>query len=254
MMAEASQPRGVAIVTGAGSGIGRASALALAAEGWRVVLAGRRREALEETAALASGAETLVVPTDVTLEGDVAALFDQAVEKFGRVDFVFNNAGTNTSAVPMDELPVSEWTRVVSANLTGVFLCMREAFRVMKRQEPQGGRIVNNGSISSQVPRPYSAPYTATKHGVTGLTKSGSLDGRAHNIAVGQIDIGNVASDMTSRMGGGVLQAHGGIAPEPVMAMENVARSIVLMASLPPEANVFQMTVMASDMPFVGRG
>ena len=253
-MAEVSQPRGVAIVTGAGSGIGRASALALAADGWRVVLAGRRREALEETAALAGGAETLVVPTDVTVEGDVAALFDQAIETFGRVDFVFNNAGTNTSAVPIDELPVAEWTRVVSANLTGVFLCMREAFRVMKRQEPGGGRIVNNGSISSQVPRPHSAPYTATKHGVTGLTKSGSLDGRQHGIAVGQIDIGNVASDMTSRMGGGVLQAHGGIAPEPVMAMENVARSIVLMASLPPEANVFQMTVMASDMPFVGRG
>ncbi|KTQ95894.1 3-oxoacyl-ACP reductase [Aureimonas ureilytica] len=253
-MAQVSQPRGVAIVTGAGSGIGRASALALAADGWRVVLAGRRREALEETAALAGGAETLVVPTDVTVEGDVAALFDQAVETFGRVDFVFNNAGTNTSAVPIDELPVAEWTRVVSANLTGVFLCMREAFRVMKRQEPGGGRIVNNGSISSQVPRPHSAPYTATKHGVSGLTKSGSLDGRAHNIAVGQIDIGNVASDMTSRMGGGVLQAHGGIAPEPVMAMENVARSIVLMASLPPQANVFQMTVMASDMPFVGRG
>ncbi|WP_427026242.1 SDR family oxidoreductase (plasmid) [Aureimonas ureilytica] len=253
-MAEVSQPRGVAIVTGAGSGIGRASALALAADGWRVVLAGRRREALEETAALAGGTETLVVPTDVTVEGDVAALFDQAIETFGRVDFVFNNAGTNTSAVPIDELPVSEWTRVVSANLTGVFLCMREAFRVMKRQEPGGGRIVNNGSISSQVPRPHSAPYTATKHGVTGLTKSGSLDGRQHGIAVGQIDIGNVASDMTSRMGGGVLQAHGGIAPEPVMAMENVARSIVLMASLPPEANVFQMTVMASDMPFVGRG
>ncbi|WP_062232648.1 SDR family oxidoreductase [Aureimonas sp. N4] len=253
-MAQVSQPRGVAIVTGAGSGIGRASALALAAEGWRVVLAGRRREALEETAALAGGAETLVVPTDVTVEGDVAALFDRVVETFGRVDFVFNNAGTNTSAVPIDELPVAEWTRVVSANLTGVFLCMREAFRVMKRQEPGGGRIVNNGSISSQVPRPHSAPYTATKHGVSGLTKSGSLDGRAHNIAVGQIDIGNVASDMTSRMGGGVLQAHGGIAPEPVMAMENVARSIVLMASLPPEANIFQMTVMASDMPFVGRG
>ena len=253
-MERASQTRGVAIVTGAGSGIGRASALALAADGWRVVLAGRRREPLEETAALARGAQTLVVPTDVTVEGDVAALFDGAVARFGRVDFVFNNAGTNTSAVPMDELPVSEWTRVVSANLTGVFLCMREAFRVMKRQEPQGGRIVNNGSISSQVPRPHSAPYTATKHGVTGLTKSGSLDGRAHGIAVGQIDIGNVASDMTSRMGGGVLQAHGGIAPEPVMAMENVARSIVLMASLPPEANVFQMTVMASDMPFVGRG
>ncbi len=253
-MERASQTRGVAIVTGAGSGIGRASALALAADGWRVVLAGRWREPLEETAALARGAQTLVVPTDVTVEGDVAALFDGAVARFGRVDFVFNNAGTNTSAVPMDELPVSEWTRVVSANLTGVFLCMREAFRVMKRQEPQGGRIVNNGSISSQVPRPHSAPYTATKHGVTGLTKSGSLDGRAHGIAVGQIDIGNVASDMTSRMGGGVLQAHGGIAPEPVMAMENVARSIVLMASLPPEANVFQMTVMASDMPFVGRG
>lgn len=253
-MERASQTRGVAIVTGAGSGIGRASALALAADGWRVVLAGRRREPLEETAALARGAQTLVVPTDVTVEGDVAALFDGAVARFGRVDFVFNNAGTNTSAVPMDELPVSEWTRVVSANLTGVFLCMREAFRVMKRQEPQGGRIVNNGSISSQVPRPHSAPYTATKHGVTGLTKSGSLDGRAHGIAVGQIDIGNVASDMTSRMGGGVLQAHGGIAPEPVMSMENVARSIVLMASLPPEANVFQMTVIASDMPFVGRG
>ena len=253
-MTQVSQTRGVAVVTGAGSGIGRASALALAADGWRVVLAGRRREALAETAALAGAAETLIVPTDVTQESDVAALFDQAVARFGRVDFVFNNAGTNTSAVPLDELPVSEWTRVVSANLTGVFLCMREAFRVMKRQEPQGGRIVNNGSISSQVPRPHSAPYTATKHGVTGLTKSGSLDGRAHRIAVGQIDIGNVASDMTSRMGSGVLQAHGGIAPEPVMAMENVARSVVHMASLPLDANVFQMTVMASDMPFVGRG
>ena len=253
-MTQVSRMRGVAIVTGAGSGIGRASALALAADGWRVVLAGRRRETLAETAALAGAAETLIVPTDVTQESDVAALFDQAVARFGRVDFVFNNAGTNTSAVPIDELPVSEWTRVVSANLTGVFLCMREAFRVMKRQEPQGGRIVNNGSISSQVPRPHSAPYTATKHGVTGLTKSGSLDGRAHRIAVGQIDIGNVASDMTSRMGAGVLQAHGGIAPEPVMAMENVARSVVHMASLPLDANVFQMTVMASDMPFVGRG
>lgn len=246
--------RGVAIVTGAGSGIGRASALALASEGWCVVLAGRRRDALDETAALAGGAQTLVVPTDVTVESDVAALFDQAVTQFGRVDFVFNNAGTNTSAVPIDELPVSEWTRVISANLTGVFLCMREAFHVMKRQVPQGGRIVNNGSISSEVPRPHSAPYTATKHGVAGLTKSGSLDGRAYDIAVGQIDIGNVASDMTSRMVSGVLQANGSVSPEPVMAMENVARSVAHMASLPLGANVLRMTVMATAMPFVGRG
>ncbi|RIX99756.1 SDR family oxidoreductase [Aureimonas flava] len=253
-MAGASRIPGVAVVTGAGSGIGRACALALAGEGWRVVLAGRRREALEETAALAAGAEMLVVPTDVTVEADVAALFDAAVARFGRVDFVFNNAGTNTAATPIDELPVGEWTRVVSANLTGVFLCMREAFRVMKRQQPQGGRIVNNGSISAHVPRPHSAPYTAAKHGVTGLTKSGSLDGRAFGIAVGQIDIGNVASDMTSRMSGGVLQAHGAIAPEPVMAIENVARTLTHMAALPLDANIFQVTVMATDMPFVGRG
>ena len=253
-MNQVSRTRGVAIVTGAGSGIGRASALALAADGWRVVLAGRRREALAETAALAGAAETLIVPTDVTEESDVAALFDQAVARFGRVDFVFNNAGTNTSAVPIDELPVSEWTRVVSANLTGVFLCMREAFRVMKRQEPQGGRIVNNGSISSQVPRPHSAPYTATKHGVTGLTKSGSLDGRAHRIAVGQIDIGNAMTPLAARMADGVPQANGDIRAEPLIDADIVGRSVRYMADLPLEANVLFHTVMATKMPFVGRG
>ncbi|GGE22533.1 oxidoreductase [Aureimonas endophytica] len=244
---------GVAIVTGAGSGIGRAVATALAAEGWRLVLAGRRREALEETAAGLAG-PSLVLPTDVADPEGVAALFDRTIAHFGRLDLLFNNAGTGAPPVPIDELPLEDWRRAVDANLTGVFLCMREAFRVMKRQVPKGGRIINNGSISAHTPRPHSAPYTATKHGVLGLTKSGALDGRAHGIAVGQIDIGNVASDMTSRMATGVLQANGTVAPEPVMALDNVARSVVHMASLPLDANVLSLTVMASTMPYVGRG
>lgn len=245
--------RGVALVTGASRGIGRAAASALSANGWSLVLAGRRREALEETAATLAG-PALAVPTDVGVEAEVDALFQAAVQRFGRVDFVFNNAGTNSAAVPLDELPAEEWSRVVAANLTGVFLCMRAAFRVMKRQNPSGGRIVNNGSVSAHVPRPNSAPYSATKHGVTGLTRSGALDGRAFGIAVGQIDIGNVASDMTERMGRGVLQPDGRMMPEPVMAMENVARTIAHMASLPLEANMLQVNVMATQMPFVGRG
>lgn len=245
----------VAVVTGAGSGIGRACAVAMAQDGWALVLAGRRREALEETASLiGADRSALVLATDVTQAASVAALFDGARKRFGRVDFVFNNAGTGAPAVPLDELPVEEWTRVLAANLTGVFLCMREAFRVMKTQDPMGGRIVNNGSISAHAPRPHSAPYTASKHGVTGLTRSGALDGRAHGIAVGQIDIGNVASDMTSRMGSGVLQPNGAVVAEPVMALDNVARTLVHMASLPLDANVLSLTVMASAMPFVGRG
>lgn len=253
-MSDVRKAAGVAVVTGAGSGIGRATAVALAGAGWRLVLAGRRPEPLEETAALSGTGDALVVPTDVTDGAEVAALFDAAVARFGRVDLVFNNAGTNTKAVPIDELPVEEWTRVVGANLTGVFLGMREAFRVMKAQSPQGGRIINNGSISAHAPRPNSAPYTATKHGVSGLTKCGALDGRAFNIAVGQIDIGNVTSDMTTAMAAGVPQANGTVAAEPVMALENVTRSILHMASLPLDANILEMTVMASAMPFVGRG
>jgi NAD(P)-dependent dehydrogenase (short-subunit alcohol dehydrogenase family) len=245
----------ISLVTGAGSGIGRAVAEALAEAGWAVVLAGRRQEPLEETAAwIGARAETLVVPTDVSDEAAVSALFDKTVARFGRLDLLFNNAGSAAPAVPIDELPVVEWSRVVGANLTGVFLCMREAFRVMKRQEPRGGRIINNGSISAMTPRPHSAPYTATKHGVLGLTKSGALDGRPHDIAVGQIDIGNAATEMTSRMAVGVLQATGELAPEPVMDLAHVARTVVHMAGLPLEANILTTTIMATAMPFVGRG
>ncbi len=246
----------VAIVTGAGSGIGRATALALLREGYAVVLAGRRPEALAETFALAGPAEAraLAVPTDVTDPESVRALFDATVRSFGRLDLLFNNAGTGAPAVPLEDLAVEQWREVINVNLTGPFLCTREAFRVMKGQTPRGGRIINNGSISAHAPRPNSAPYTATKHAITGLTKSTALDGRKYDIACGQIDIGNAATEMTERMKGGVLQADGSVAPEPTMDVAHVAQAVLSMASLPLDANVLFMTVMATQMPFVGRG
>jgi len=242
-----------AIVTGAGSGIGRAVALALAADGYNVALAGRRREALEATAAEAGG-ETLAQPTDVTDAQAVAALFDATVDRFGRIDVVFNNAGIGAPPVDMDELTIDQWKAVVDTNLNGMFYCTREAFRVMKAQSPQGGRIINNGSISAHAPRPFSAPYTTTKHAVTGLTKSTALDGRPHDIVCGQIDIGNAETPMTKRMTEGVPQANGTMAVEPVMDVVHVANAVVHMASLPLDANVQFMTVMATKMPFIGRG
>lgn len=249
-------PGKVAIVTGAGSGIGRASALALLREGWSVVLAGRRREALEETRAAAgeTGARARVVPADVTDPASVDALFDATRQELGRLDLLFNNAGAGAPAVPLEELTVEQWRRVVDVNLTGPFLCTRAAFRLMKEQTPRGGRIINNGSISATTPRPFSAPYTATKHAITGLTKSTALDGRAYDIACGQIDIGNADTEMAAKMKAGIVQAHGGTAVEPTMDVEHVARAVVYMASLPPDANVLFLTVMATKMPFVGRG
>jgi NAD(P)-dependent dehydrogenase (short-subunit alcohol dehydrogenase family) len=246
----------IALVTGAGSGIGRASALALIAAGYHVVLAGRRAEALTETASLAGtlSGQALVVPTDATDPGAVKALFDTTRLTFGRLDVLFNNAGTSAPAIPMDELTFEQWKAVVDINLTAVFLCTQQAFKLMKGQSPRGGRIINNGSISAYAPRPFSAPYTATKHAITGLTKSTSLDGRAHDIACGQIDIGNAASDMTQRMASGVPQANGTLMVEPRMDLKHVADAVVHMASLPLEANVQFMTVMATKMPFVGRG
>jgi NAD(P)-dependent dehydrogenase (short-subunit alcohol dehydrogenase family) len=245
----------IALVTGAGSGIGRAVSLALLAEGYAVVLAGRRREPLEQTAAQAKpGSRSLIVPTDVSDPPAVKALFAAAEREFGRLDLLFNNAGSFTPSVPLEELSYEQWRKVVDVNLTGPFLCTQEAFRLMKAQRPRGGRIINNGSISAHAPRPNSAPYTATKHAVTGLTRSAALDGRTFDIAVGQIDIGNAATDMTARMKEGVPQANGTIAPEPVMDVANVARAVVYMASLPLDANVLFMTVMATAMPFVGRG
>jgi NAD(P)-dependent dehydrogenase (short-subunit alcohol dehydrogenase family) len=245
---------GVAVVTGAGSGIGAATAVALAGAGWRVVLAGRRAEALARVAAGGPADRMEPVGTDVTDEASVRALFDRAVTRFGRVDLLFNNAGTGAPARELDEIPLAEWQAVVAVNLTGAFLCTREAFRIMRRQDPGGGRIINNGSISAYTPRPRSIAYTATKHAVTGLTKSTALDGRAYNIACGQIDVGNAATDMTERMAQGVRQADGSIRPEPRMAVEDVARAVVYMAGLPLDANVATMTVMATGMPFVGRG
>ncbi len=243
----------VAIVTGAGSGIGRAVSVALSGAGYAVALAGRRAGALEETAAEASG-ETLVVPTDVGQAESVATLFRATKEAFGRLDLLFNNAGSGTPPKPLEDVTLAEWQGVVDANLTSAFLCTQEAFRLMKEQEPRGGRIINNGSISAHVPRPFSAPYTATKHAVTGLTRSTSLDGRAYDIACGQIDIGNAATEMTERMKDGVPQADGSLAPEPTMALDNVASAVLYMAGLAPEANVQFLTVMATKMPFVGRG
>ena len=244
----------VAIVTGAGSGIGRAAAVALAREGYSVVLAGRRRAQLEETAADAGDGTALVVPTDVRDAAAVTALFDRTREAFGRLDLLFNNAGVAARGVVLEDLTLDEWQAVVDVNLTGAFLCTQQAFRLMKNQQPRGGRIINNGSISAYAPRPSSAPYTATKHAITGLTKSTSLDGRKYDIACGQIDIGNAATDLAAAMAGGVAQADGTIAPEPRLDLEHVARAIVYMATLPLDANVQFMTVMATKMPFVGRG
>lgn len=246
----------VAIVTGAGSGIGRAAALALLNDGYAVALAGRRREALEQTAAMAgpSSARALVVPTDVSEPASIAALFAITKERFGRLDLLFNNAGCGAPSVPLEDLTVEQWRHVVDVNLTGVFLCTQEAFRLMKSQSPRGGRIINNGSISAHAPRPNSAPYTATKHAITGLTKSTALDGRRYDIACGQIDIGNALTDMAARMKDGVPQASGTIMAEPTMDVENVAKAVLYMASLPLDANVLFMTVMATKMPFVGRG
>jgi NADP-dependent 3-hydroxy acid dehydrogenase YdfG len=246
---------GTAIVTGAGSGIGKASALALNAAGWNVALAGRRADALEQTKTEAADpARALPVPTDVTDPNAVKALFEKTVDAFGRVDFVFNNAGMNAPGIPLEDLSDDQWRAVVDVNLTGYFWVIREAFRVMKAQDPMGGRIVNNGSISAHAPRPDSIPYTATKHAVTGLTKTAALDGRAYDIAVGQIDVGNAVTELAARMKTGVKQANGEIKPEAMMDVSHVANAIVHMASLPPDANILTLTVMATKMPFVGRG
>ena len=246
----------VAIVTGAGSGIGRASALALLRAGWKVALAGRRADALEATVKAAGehASAALAVPTDATDPAAVKALFAATKKAFGRVDMLFNNAGTGAPAIPFEDLTLEQWQGVVDVNLTAVFLCTQEAFRAMKAQSPRGGRIINNGSISAHAPRPLSAPYTATKHAITGLTRSTSLDGRAYDIACGQIDIGNAASEMTERMKSGVPQANGQMAVEPRMDLKHVADTVVHMASLPLDANIQFVTVMATKMPFVGRG
>jgi NAD(P)-dependent dehydrogenase (short-subunit alcohol dehydrogenase family) len=246
----------VAIVTGAGTGIGRQVALALLREGYAVSLAGRRMERLQETVdqAGAAGARALAVPTDVSDPASVRALFDKTREAFGRLDLLFNNAGTGAPPVLLEDLSLEQWKTVVDVNLTGVFLCTREAFRIMKSQSPMGGRIINNGSISAHAPRPNSAPYTATKHAITGLTKSTALDGRKYDIACGQIDIGNAATEMAQPMKAGVPQANGTVSVEPTLDVEHVAQAVVYMAGLPLEANVQFMTVMATKMPFIGRG
>ena len=246
----------VAIVTGAGTGIGKHSAWGLMREGFAVVLAGRRKELLEAVAQEGgrSGGQSLVVPTDVRDPQSIEALFARTRETFGRLDVLFNNAGTGAPGIPLEELTVEQWKTVVDINLTGVFLCTQQAFKIMKAQQPRGGRIINNGSISAHTPRPNSSPYTATKHAITGLTKATSLDGRKYDIACGQIDIGNALTEMTARMSGGVPQADGSKAVEPTMGVEDVARAVVYMATLPPDANVQFMTVMATKMPFVGRG
>jgi NAD(P)-dependent dehydrogenase (short-subunit alcohol dehydrogenase family) len=253
----------VALVTGAGSGIGRAVSLALYRTGYSVVLAGRRASELQKTASLAhtsgstslsASAKMFPVPTDIGKPESVDKLFAEVRGNFGRLDLLFNNAGAGSPPVPMEDLTIEQWNSVVAVNLTGAFLCAREAIRIMKAQDPRGGRIINNGSISAHTPRPHSAPYTATKHAVTGLTKSISLDCRAFDICCGQIDIGNAATEMTERMTAGVLQANGSLAPEPRMDVNNVADAVLYMAGLPLTSNVLFMTVMANTMPFVGRG
>jgi NAD(P)-dependent dehydrogenase (short-subunit alcohol dehydrogenase family) len=246
----------VALVTGAGSGIGRAASLALLREGWSVVLAGRHRETLERTATEAGTERTraLPVPTDVSDPSSVQVLFEAVRTTFGRLDLLFNNAGTGAPAVPLEDLTVEQWRRVIDVNLTGAFLCTQAAFRLMKAQNPRGGRIINNGSISAYAPRPCSAPYTASKHAITGLSRSTALDGRPFDIACGQIDVGNAGTEMTARMKQGVPQASGELAVEPTMDVEHVARAVVYMASLPLDANVLFLTIMATKMPFVGRG
>jgi NAD(P)-dependent dehydrogenase (short-subunit alcohol dehydrogenase family) len=243
----------IAIVTGGGSGVGKAAALALLADGWRVAVAGRRKEPLEEVAS-AHGDRAIAVPTDVTDPASVKAMFDAALNAWGRVDLLFNNAGTGAPAQPLEDLPIEQWKKVVDTNLNGMFYGIQQAFRVMKAQSPMGGRIINNGSISAHAPRPQSIAYTATKHAVTGLTKTAALDGRKYDIAVGQIDIGNALTEMAARMAKGVQQANGEIAIEPLMDVNIVGQSIVYMANLPLEANVLFHTVMATKMPFVGRG
>src|SRR6266849_7491291 len=246
----------IAMVTGGGSGIGKATVLSLLREKYCVVLAGRRSEALEQTLAEAEKdrSRAMVIPTDVSDAASVCDLFEKTKKTFGRLDLLFNNAGTNAAPIPLEDLPVEEWRRVIDVNLTGVFLCTQAAFRLMKEQTPRGGRIINNGSISAHAPRPNSAPYTATKHAITGLTKSIALDGRKHDIACSQIDIGNAATEMTERMTAGVAQADGRTMIEPRMNVQHVADAVLYMASLPLDANVQFLTVMATKMPFVGRG
>jgi NAD(P)-dependent dehydrogenase (short-subunit alcohol dehydrogenase family) len=245
----------VAVVTGAGSGIGKASALALLADGYRVALAGRRADLLERAAVEArAGDRALAVPTDVTSPESVRTLFATVLARFGRVDVLFNNAGATTPAAPVDEITVEQWRAVVDVNLTGAFLCTREAFRIMRHQDPRGGRIINNGSISAHVPRPGSAPYTSTKHAITGLTKSTSLDGRPFDIACGQIDVGNARTELAAPIGAGVRQADGTVRPEPMIDVEHVARTVLYMANLPLDVNVQSLTILATKMPFVGRG
>jgi NAD(P)-dependent dehydrogenase (short-subunit alcohol dehydrogenase family) len=246
----------VAIVTGAGTGVGRATALALLRNGYRVVLAGRRAEMLAEVVAAAGplASQALAVPTDISDPASVKALFARAKEVFGRVDVLFNNAGANVPGVLLEDLTVEQWKKVVDTNLTGTFLCTQEAFRIMKDQTPRGGRIINNGSASAHSPRPNSSPYTATKHAITGLTKTTALDGRKYDIACGQVDIGNAMTPMAARLAKGVLQANGTVMPEPLIDPEHVANAVVHMASLPLDANVLTLTIMATKMPFVGRG
>ena len=246
----------ISIVTGAGTGVGKSASLALADEGWTIVLAGRRKDPIEAVAneIKSQGGNALAIVTDTSDTKSVKGLFEETKQAFGRLDLLFNNAGTNAPGVSLEDLSFEQWTNVVNVNLTGVFLCTQEAFRLMKAQTPMGGRIINNGSISAHVPRPGSAPYTATKHGVTGLTRSTSLDGRKYNIACGQIDIGNALTEMAARMTKGVPQADGSIQIEPVMDVANVGKTVAHMASLPMEANVQFVTVMATNMPFIGRG
>ncbi len=244
----------IAIVTGAGSGVGKATSMALMNAGYRVALVGRRQEMLEEVLNASPKGQAITVPTDVSNPVAVKTLFDRVVQEWGRVDLLFNNAGVGAPGIPLEELTVEQWTNVVNINLNGMFYCLQQAFRVMKQQDPKGGRIINNGSISAHAPRPNSIAYTATKHAVTGLTKTASLDGRHYNIAVGQIDIGNAGTPMAQRMASGVPQANGQIAIEPLMDVDFVGKSIVYMDSLPLEANVLFHTIMATKMPFVGRG
>jgi NAD(P)-dependent dehydrogenase (short-subunit alcohol dehydrogenase family) len=244
----------IAVVTGAGTGVGRAASLALMNTGFTVVLAGRRLEKLEETQKLGPNGKSLPVPSDMTDPGSIAALFAKVMEVYGRLDLLFNNAGMGTPAMPFEDLSLAQWQAVVATNLTAPFLCTQHAFRIMKDQTPRGGRIINNGSISAHAPRPFSSPYTSTKHGITGLTRASNLDGRAYDIAVGQIDIGNAATPMTDRMVDGVLQPDGRKMPEPRMDSKAVGDAVAYMAGLPLDANVLFMTVMASKMPFVGRG